>query len=475
MERLPRPALTTDDPFVLQRAIGALCGSAVGDALGAPFEFGPAGAFSARFPEPVLGGIGEMTGGGRFGWAPGEVTDDTQMALALAESILASGGLDPDDLWSRFATWGAGAADIGILTRRVLAHDDWRGAAAVAHEDNGGRSAANGALMRVTPVALAWALHDEPMLVAAARAQAALTHHDPAAGWGAATGAAMIRAGIRGEDCFDAMTRVLAMIDDEQRERFVSMLDATWTPNRPGDPSNGTVWGCLAQAVWAVRHHDTFADAVIAAIELGGDTDTVATVAGAIAGARHGVQQIPSRWLTMVNGVVTTPGGVESYDNARLQDLARQLLGRAPVPMTTMERPAGPVAVADRVHAANLPGAATAPTDWAVVSMCRTHGLLDRHPVRREVFLIDQAEPANLDAVVAVRDAVDAIDAFLAEGHDVVVHCHGGRSRTGVVLKAWAMRTNGWTEREAHDWLQSRWPLYEDYQTSFVELLRQEW
>ena len=49
------------------------------------------------------------------------------------------------------------------------------------------------------------------------------------------------------------------------------------------------------------------------------------------------------------------------------------------------------------------------------------------------------------------------------------------RSRTGLVLKAWAMRTNGWTEREAHDWLQSRWPLYEDYQTSFVELLRQEW
>ncbi|MFM8861015.1 MAG: ADP-ribosylglycohydrolase family protein, partial [Acidimicrobiia bacterium] len=247
------------------------------------------------------------------------------------------------------------------------------------------------------------------------------------------------------------------------------------SPGRADEPSNGSLWGCLAQAVWAVRHHDTFADAVTAAIDLGDDTDTVATVTGAIAGARSSIQGIPSRWLTPLNGRVTTPTGDEFYDNARLQDLARRLLGRKAVPMTTMEPPAGPHAVAERLHAANLPGAATAPTDWAVVSMCRTHGLLEHHPVRREVFLIDQAEPANVDAATALRDAVDTIDAFLAEGRDVVVHCHGGRSRTGLVLKAWAMRTHGWDERTAHDWLQGCWPLYEDYQTSFVELLREEW
>ena len=70
---------------ILQRAMGALLGSAVGDALGAPFEFGPAGQYSAQFPQPVLGGAGEMIGGGSFGWAPAEFTDDTQMTLALAE------------------------------------------------------------------------------------------------------------------------------------------------------------------------------------------------------------------------------------------------------------------------------------------------------------------------------------------------------------------------------------------------------
>jgi hypothetical protein len=82
-----------------RRALGAILGGAIGDALGAPFEFGPAGAFGKRFPEPVLGGRGEMVGGGAFHWAPGEFTDDTQMAVILAESLLEHGGLDPASLF----------------------------------------------------------------------------------------------------------------------------------------------------------------------------------------------------------------------------------------------------------------------------------------------------------------------------------------------------------------------------------------
>ena len=63
----------------------------------------------------------------------------------------------------------------------------------------------------------------------------------------------------------------------------------------------------------------------------------------------------------------------------------------------------------------------------------------------------------------------------LAEGRTVVVHCHGGRSRTGLVLKAWAMRANSWSERDAHEWLAQRWHRYEDYQSSFISLLREDW
>src|SRR4051812_14290836 len=85
------------------RVAGALIGSVVGDALGAPFEFGPAGRFSARFPAEARGAQTEMCGGG--GWQPGEFTDDTQMALLVAESLLERDGLDEADLFDRFRRW----------------------------------------------------------------------------------------------------------------------------------------------------------------------------------------------------------------------------------------------------------------------------------------------------------------------------------------------------------------------------------
>ncbi len=92
-----------------------MVGSAVGDALGAPFEFGPAGAYAARFPD----GVGTMCGGG--GWEPGEATDDTQMAVLVAESLLERGGFDPPDLFDRFRRWAdAGPKDIGLQTEAVL-------------------------------------------------------------------------------------------------------------------------------------------------------------------------------------------------------------------------------------------------------------------------------------------------------------------------------------------------------------------
>jgi len=88
--------------------------------------------------------------------------------------------------------------------------------------------------------------------------------------------------------------------------------------------------------------------------------------------------------------------------------------------------------------------------------------------------MIDQSGPANANLESALRDAVNAIDALLAGGHCVVVHCHGGRSRTGLVLKAWAMRTHGFTEREAHQWPSERWSCCEDCQEPFVALLQEQ-
>ncbi len=119
-----------------QRALGAILGSAIGDALGAPFEFGPSKRYSRRFPQPVFGGTGELIGGGAFDWAPGEFTDDTQMAIVQAQSVLACGGVDRADLFDRFRAWAKSAEDVGNQTRAVLGSS--RGWETAALEYSGG-------------------------------------------------------------------------------------------------------------------------------------------------------------------------------------------------------------------------------------------------------------------------------------------------------------------------------------------------
>ena len=461
-----------------QHAIGALVGSAVGDALGAPFEFEPAGLYRATFPAAVLGGIGEMRGGGGYGWKPAEFTDDTQMALALAESLVASGGFDADDLWARWRAWAHAAKDVGVHTRQVLSHASHVGAAERVFEQNGGWAAGNGSVMRNTPVAL-WCAEDSlAALVELARQQATLTHFDPHNGYGAAIHGAMVRAGIRGEDVFDAVHVVLDMLPPAARERWAALLSPDWRPDLTAN--NGTVWTCLAEAVWAVRTSASFEEAIVNAVDLGRDADTVACVAGGIAGARWGVQAIPSRWTTYLNGEVSGPAGKSTYDYASLQSLARRLLHAKDVTDPADEPPGGPARVHDElpIYAANRGGAAEVPGDWRVISLCRTGDAFSTREVRRQVFLVDKAEPHhNEDPLAVLADVVDTIDALLAEdpARPILVHCHGGRSRTAFVLKGWAMRRFGWTEEAAHRWLERSWDRIDRVNERFVHLLRSEW
>jgi len=452
-----------------QRALGVIVGAAVGDALGAPFEFQSGGTYRRTFPTRVLTGQAEMIGGGGFGWKPAEFTDDTQMGLALAESLIATGAYDPDHLWSAWRAWAREAADIGITTSHALSSSDWR---TVRHHDPE-RTAANGALMRVFPLALALLGLADQEARSIVRHQAALTHHHPDAGWGAWYAVAMMRAAIMGGDPFVALQSELANSPADVRDRFAPVLAADWTPFDDSTWSNGSVWGCLAQAVWAVRSTSTFEDAVTAAVDLGDDADTVACVTGAIAGAIHGIQGIPSRWATRINGRVHTTVGTKLYDLRILMDVARRLLRSTERPLTPNEDPAGPGLIEDQLHAANLLGAASVATDWGVVSLCQTDGLFVDHSHQRQIYMIDKATNSNLRA--AVQDAVEAIDAFLAEGRPVVVHCFGGRSRTGLVLKAWKMRRDGLTHDEAHDWLQEVWTRYAVWNDSFWDFLSTEW
>ncbi|MFE2626385.1 ADP-ribosylglycohydrolase family protein [Streptomyces sp. NPDC059374] len=302
------------------RAAGAVVGAAVGDALGAPFEFGPPGAFSARFPVPGSGG--EMCGGG--GWDPGEATDDTQMAVLVAESLLEQDGLDLPDIFARFQRWAtADPKDIGLQTEDVLTNGmPWDLAAAIHFQVNQ-RAAGNGSLMRASTSAVYFAGAAQEVTMDAARRIAALTHGDRAAWEGTAIFHELIRVTFKGIDPVAALADILTRVHPDHRGRYAAVLAPDWHPDRATE-FNGAVWPCLGSAVWALRTTDSFEEAIRAAIDLGGDTDTVAAVTGGIAGAYYGLDAIPTHWSRSLH--VPLPG----FDGrvlhlADLLDLAHRL------------------------------------------------------------------------------------------------------------------------------------------------------
>lgn len=313
-------------PHTLPRAdrvAGAVVGSAAGDALGAPFEFGPAGAFSARFPD----GAGLLCGGG--GWDPGEATDDTQMAVLVGESLLERGGLDLPDVFDRFRRWaGSEPKDIGLQTEDVLTNGEQWDRAAALHFRINGRAAGNGSLMRATTSAVYFAHAGRTATMEAARRIAALTHGDRAAWEGTAVFHELLRVALTGEDPLTAVPRTLDEVHPDHRRRWATALAPDWHPALATE-FNGAVWPCLATALWALRTTDSFESALAAAVDVGGDTDTVAAATGGLAGAVYGIDAVPDRWTTLLH--VPLPGyGDRVLRTPELLGLAARLDGEAP-------------------------------------------------------------------------------------------------------------------------------------------------
>lgn len=230
------------------RVEGVLLATAAGDALGAPYEFKP-----PRGPEQEVA----MTGGG--GWESGEWTDDTSMAIAIAE--VAATGADlrdeaaQDEIVQRWYEWSRHAKDVGIQTRLVLssaASGGFINAASARvrsvrlHEQTG-RTAGNGSLMRTAPVALAY-LDDEDALVEATRAISELTHFDPDAGDACVLWCCAIRhAVLTGE----LEVRIgLQHIASERQPLWTKRLDAAEAAPPASFPNNGWVVTAL-QAAWS--------------------------------------------------------------------------------------------------------------------------------------------------------------------------------------------------------------------------------
>jgi ADP-ribosyl-[dinitrogen reductase] hydrolase len=274
------------------RALGVLVGTATGDALGAGYEF--------TYPTadmPIL-----MKGGGTFDWAPGEWTDDTSMALCVAEG-LKYGHADLDAIAAGFMRWyRSNPPDIGTQTRGVLsARTVGAAQMADAAAKLSGRTGGNGSLMRTAPVALAF-LDDLDGCIDAAGAISDLTHCDVRA----REACQMWSVGIRHAVLTGSLDGVRLFLDAAPasvRDYWSPLLDAAETGSPADFPNNGWVVHALQTAWWAITTADAdLSHALELCVRAGNDTDTTAAIAGGLVGARSGISAIPADRVDLLHG-----------------------------------------------------------------------------------------------------------------------------------------------------------------------------
>jgi ADP-ribosylglycohydrolase/protein-tyrosine phosphatase len=432
----------------LDRAAGALLGLAAGDALGAGYEF----------TTPAPGSAIGMVGGGACGWEPGEWTDDTAQAVAIAD-VTATGTIDLDAIGRGFLAWfAAGPKDVGISTGAVLraAGGDptrLREAAAgyVAAHPRGG--AGNGSLMRTAPVALA-CLGDDEAIRRWATEVSLLTHGDPLAAEACVLWCTAIDRAVR-EARLDGVRDGLALLPADRRAFWAEKLEEAESAPPSTFRPNGFVVTALQAAHAAIvqtpipqdepaRH---LQDALVAAVRIGHDTDTVAAIAGQVLGARWGSTAVPWRWRRLLHGwhgytaddlvrlaVLTASGGRPDSTGwpsaATLVPDARRTEGMpicAPLP----DDP--------DLLVGNLPGlpaAVEAGVD-AIVSLCRVGTQEVPASVEHHRFRLVDDTTSNAHPAFVLRDAVEAVRTLREEGKRVYLHCHGGRSRTAAVASGY--------------------------------------
>jgi ADP-ribosyl-[dinitrogen reductase] hydrolase len=296
-------ALSYHIPDVVDRACAAFLGLAVGDALGATVEFMTAGEIRAKH-----GVHREVTGGGWLRLPPGGVTDDTEMSLCAARSIVAQGGFDPRAVADALVAWlRSKPLDVGNTCRRGLRRYILDGSLAGPQARG---DAGNGAAMRIVPFALA-TLADRALLERQAVAQARLTHHHPL------SDAACVLVGrLVHRACLGLSMRQLRSVADEAAERFPALR---FTPYR------GLATAYVGDTLQTVLHFlfstSSFEECLVATVNQGGDADTTGAIAGAIAGAYYGSEAIPARWLARLDRALV----------AEIAELARRLVVLAPL------------------------------------------------------------------------------------------------------------------------------------------------
>ena len=287
------------------RGAGVLLGLACGDALGRPLEFESPAAIRSKH-----GRVTEMLAHGTHRQPAGTITDDTELALCIARSLVEHDSFVPTAVADRFVEWyNSEPFDIGRLTasalRRLDAGGSWQ---RVGIEDwehlPEGQNAGNGSVMRCAPYGVAFA-DDRAALVTASRVSSALTHADPRCQWGCvvlnATIAGLLREADRPlADAIDIAAKAPESVLEAGRS-VAAVLSGATDPADVELETGGYVVTTLQAGLFCGLTADTAADAIVEAVMLGGDTDTVGAVAGAVAGARFGADALPDRWMRAVD------------------------------------------------------------------------------------------------------------------------------------------------------------------------------
>ena len=269
---------------MINRAQGCLLGQLAGDALGSLVEFQTSDAITRRYPNSVR----DLADGGTWNTIAGQPTDDSEMALMLARSLVEKGRFDPDHVRERYIFWlDSGPFDCGGTVRSGLRGN---------HDPD---SQANGAMMRVSPLGIFGANHPLGDVSRWARQDAELTHIHPVCGQANSLFAMAIADAIRtgcGPD--ELYRRIKTWADNMDTDPALLKVIKAASDCPPADFVTKMGWVLIAfqNALWQLLHASNLEEGVVDTIKRGGDTDTNAAIVGALLGAVHDRDAVPQRW-----------------------------------------------------------------------------------------------------------------------------------------------------------------------------------
>jgi ADP-ribosyl-[dinitrogen reductase] hydrolase len=292
---------------ILSHAKGAFVGLAIGDSLGAPVEFMTPHEIKARH-----GILREIVGGGWLRIKPGQVTDDTQMSLCVARAIITANGWSLKGIADNFAAWmKSRPIDVGNACRKGIRNYMLKGELAVPFNQWG---AGNGACMRMLPAAL-FTLGDDDLLAEYVMEQAHLTHNHPLSDAACLYLGKLIHLALAGHAKTRLRSELEGLFAECEAFRF--------------EPYRGLATGYVVDTMQTVFHYFfktlDFEDCLVGVINQGGDADTTGAIAGMLAGAHYGMENIPKRWIKKMDRQVLAEVTTLAEQLVRLSPLATHL------------------------------------------------------------------------------------------------------------------------------------------------------